>query len=87
MISDQRTVDGYLTVSYPVETEIKDALKRLKVFSKHLASGGQTLFGEKIERFETDSDYLKFWFSHTALQEILFYRSIITIPFFFFYLS
>ncbi|MEA2053941.1 MAG: DNA methyltransferase [Candidatus Thermoplasmatota archaeon] len=59
-----------------VETEIKDALKRLRVFSKQLTTGGQTLFG-KIERFETDSEYLKTWFADGALQEILFYRSII----------
>jgi len=61
-----------------VEREIKDALKRLKAFSKQLIAGEQTLlFGEKIERFETDSEYLKYWFSERALQEILFYRSII----------
>ena len=54
-----------------VEREIKDALRRLKAFSKQLTIGGQTLFGDKIERFETDSDYLKTWFSDRALQEIL----------------
>jgi len=60
-----------------VEREIKDALKRLRVFSKQLTTGSQTLFGNKIGRFETDSEYLKEWFSDRALQEILFYRSII----------
>ena len=60
-----------------VEREIKDALKRVKAFSRQLNTGGQTLFGDKIERFETSSSYLKEWFSDRALQEILFYRSII----------
>jgi len=61
-----------------VEKEIKDALGRLKTFSKHLTAGGQTLlFNEGIRRFETDSEYLKKWFSDRALQEILFYRHII----------
>lgn len=59
-----------------VEWEIKDALKRLKQFSLQLQSDGNLLFEEK-EKFETDSDYLKEWFSERALQEILFYRSII----------
>jgi len=61
-----------------VEREIKDALKRLRAFSRQLTTGEQTLFGEKIERFKTDSEYLKEWFSHRALQEILFYQSIIS---------
>jgi len=60
-----------------VEREIKDALRRLKAFSKQLMADGQTLFGDKVERFETDSKYLQTWFSDRALQEILFYRSII----------
>lgn len=52
-----------------VEQEIKDALKKLKAFSKQ-----QKLF----EKFETKSKYLKEWFSNKALQEILFYKSIIS---------
>ncbi len=60
-----------------VEREIKDALKRLKSFSYCLQNKGQTLFNEQIERFDTKSEYLKEWFSERALQEILFYRSII----------
>ncbi|MFQ6087972.1 MAG: DNA methyltransferase [Candidatus Methanofastidiosia archaeon] len=61
-----------------VEKEIKDALRRLKTFSKQFTMVGQTLlFSEGIKRFETDSEYLKKWFSDRALQEILFYRSII----------
>lgn len=62
-----------------VEKEIKDALKRLKVFSHRLQikGRGQTLFDDTVERFGTDSEYLKEWFSDRALQEILFYKSII----------
>jgi hypothetical protein len=61
-----------------VEGEIKDALKRLTVFSRRLQiKKGQTLFSDAVERFETDSDYLKEWLSDRALQEILFYRRII----------
>jgi len=62
-----------------VEREIKDALKRLKVFSRRLQikEKGQALLVDAVEKFETDSDYLKEWLSGRALQEILFYRSII----------
>jgi hypothetical protein len=61
-----------------VEGEIKDALKRLTVFSRRLQiKKGQTLFSDTVERFETNSDYLKEWLSDRALQEILFYRRII----------
>jgi len=61
-----------------VEKEIKDALSRLKVFSRKLQGDKQiTFFEGRIKRFETDSEYLKTWFSDRALQEILFYRSII----------
>jgi len=60
-----------------VEREIKDALKRLKAFSRQLTRGERYLFENKIKRFETNSAYLKEWFSDRALQEILFYRSII----------
>lgn len=60
-----------------VEREIKDALKRLKGFSYRLRNKGQSLFNDEVERFETDSEYLKMWFFDRALQEILFYRSII----------
>jgi DNA modification methylase len=60
-----------------VEKEIKDALKRLKSFSHGLQSKSKSLFGDKIETFITDSKYLKEWFSERALQEILFYKSII----------
>jgi len=61
-----------------VEKEIKDALSQLKVFSRKLRGSKQlTFFDGEIKRFETDSEYLKTWFSDRALQEILFYRSII----------
>jgi len=59
------------------EREIKDALKRLKSFSSRLQNKEHSLFNDGVERFETDSEYLKTWFSDRALQEILFYRSII----------
>lgn len=60
-----------------VEKEIKDALKRLESFSYSLRSKNQNLFGERVEKFETESKYLKEWYSEQALQEILFYRNII----------
>lgn len=75
-------IQGVKTKKYnipEVEREIKDALKRLRIFSQRLRikSQGQTLLGYTLERFETDSEYLKDWFSSRALQEILFYRNII----------
>jgi len=60
-----------------VELEIKDALKKVKSFSYKLKWKNRELFDKRIDRFETDSEYLKKWFSERALQEILFYRSII----------
>jgi len=60
-----------------VEAEIKDALKRLKSFSYYLRSKTPPLFDPKIEKFETESAYLKYWFSERALQEILFYKNVI----------
>jgi hypothetical protein len=60
-----------------VETEIKDALRRLKAFSYDLQSKGLPLSVPRLGTFVTDSEYLKEWFSERALQEILFYRSII----------
>jgi len=62
---------------YEVENEIKDALNRLKIFSKRLTTNCKEIFNEKIEKFETESKYLKEWLSERALQEILFYRNII----------
>ena len=60
-----------------VELEIKDALSRLKSFSFYLRNKTLPLFGLQLEGLETDSEYLKYWFSERAVQEILFYRSII----------
>jgi DNA modification methylase len=60
-----------------VEAEVKDALTKLKSFSYYLQNKTQPLFGPQLERLETDSEYLKYWFSERALQEILFYRSIV----------
>ncbi len=60
-----------------VEVEIKDALTRLKSFSYYLQNKTLPLFGTQLEKFKPDSEYLKCWFSERALQEILFYRSII----------
>ncbi len=60
-----------------VEAEIKNALQRLKAFSYYLKSKTMPLFDLESERYETSSEYLKYWFSERALQEILFYRGII----------
>lgn len=60
-----------------VEREVKDALKKLWGFSRELTQRGTNLFNDTVKRFDTDSEYLKEWFSDRALQEILFYRSII----------
>jgi len=53
-----------------VEKDIKDALSRLQDFSYKLQAG-------TVGSINTDSVYMKEWFSETALQEILFYRNII----------
>jgi len=53
-----------------VEKDIKDALSRLQDFSRKIYSG-------TASQIYTDSTYMKEWFSETALQEILFYRSIV----------
>lgn len=53
-----------------VERDIKDALSRLQDFSRKIYSG-------TASKIYTDSTYMKEWFSETALQEILFYRSIV----------
>jgi tRNA G10 N-methylase Trm11 len=60
-----------------VELEIKDALTRLKTFSYRLRDKTLSFFDPPIGRLETESEYLNYWFSERALQEILFYRSII----------
>lgn len=60
-----------------VEREIKDALKRVRFFSETLTNKSYALFDNGTRTFETESAYLKEWFSDRALQEILYYRSII----------
>jgi len=60
-----------------VEAEIKDALTKLKSFSSRLRNKTLSFFEPPIERLDIDSEYLKYWFSERALQEILFYRNII----------
>lgn len=60
-----------------VEREIYDALRRLKLFSAKFYGEPISLFSKEPEKLETDSTYLKEWFSERALQEILFYRSIL----------
>ncbi len=57
-----------------LEFEIKDALNKLKLF--HASYNNKKLFDDK-KRFETSSEYLRTWFSERALQEILFYKSLI----------
>lgn len=61
-----------------VEWEIRDALRRLKRFSYQLNNDDSRLFKGDYRKFDTKSEYLKAWFSERALQEILFYKSIIT---------
>ena len=60
-----------------LETEVRDALTRVRSFSRELTNQSKSMFSDAPDRFETDSDYLKTWFSDRALQEMLFYRSII----------
>ncbi len=60
-----------------VEAEVKDVLAKLKTFSYRLRNRTLSFFDPPIGRLETDSEYLKYWFSERALQEILFYKSII----------
>ncbi len=60
-----------------LETEVRDALSRLRSFSNELTNGSRALFPQGTERFDTSSDYLRTWFSERALQEMLFYRSIV----------
>jgi len=54
-----------------VERDIKDALSRLQDFSLKLRAGA-------VNTIDVDSVYLKEWFSDIALQEILFYKSILS---------
>ncbi len=60
-----------------VEYEVKNAVQRLKTFSFNIQNKNKSFFDKSIGKFETSSEYLRTWFSDRALQEILFYRSII----------
>lgn len=60
-----------------VEKEILDALKRCEGFSKDCFSHNRKLFNS-YNQYSTNSEYLKTWFAPHALQELLFYRSIIS---------
>jgi len=63
------------------EKEILDALSRLKKFSQKFQKLSQLSFFESYNQnqklIKTASSYLKEWFSPRALEELLFYRSII----------
>lgn len=63
-----------------VSKEIADALNRLKSFSSKLISkrDGDLFKVGSLKKHTTKSDYLKTWFSDRALQEILFYKEIIS---------
>lgn len=60
-----------------VEAEIKDALRRLKTFSYGLQSKSLSPSEPRVESLVVDSEYLREWFSERALQEIMFYKSLI----------
>ena len=60
-----------------VEKEIQSSLNRVKAFSEERFSSNRTGLVEESKEFHTESDYLKTWFAGRALQEMLFYRSII----------
>jgi len=59
-----------------LETEVRDALRRVMDFSRR-AFGGELGLSEPPPYLETDSQYLKEWYSERALQEILFFRQIV----------
>ncbi|MFP4058060.1 MAG: DNA methyltransferase [Candidatus Brocadiia bacterium] len=54
--------------------EVGDALGRVEVFSQELVGEGRLRFHPC---FRADSGYLNRWFAPRALQELLFYRSIL----------
>ena len=61
-----------------MEKEIKDSLLRLKIFSRKFQGDKQlTFLDNKTTKSEINNEYFKKWFSDRALEEILFYRSII----------
>ncbi|MDP6354647.1 MAG: DNA methyltransferase [Planctomycetota bacterium] len=60
-----------------VEIEIQSALDRVKAFSSDRFNPDRNEPPGALKDFHTESDYLKTWFAERALQEMLFYRSII----------
>lgn len=60
-----------------LEFEIKDALRRLKSFSKNLTLDINDLFNDKPSFIVTGNQYLREWFAERSLQELLFYKQII----------
>lgn len=59
-----------------IEAEIRDALNRLKNY-RIAIKNNKTLKEENAKQVETESSYLKTWFSKNALDELLFYKRII----------
>ncbi len=55
--------------------EVADALSRLEVFS--LRFEGEALLPPDCPELATESEYLRRWFAPRALEELLFFRSII----------
>ena len=58
-----------------LETDVKDALERVTELSLSFRTNGSFRAEGRVLR--TDSEYLNAWYAPRALQEILFYRSII----------
>jgi len=56
-----------------LRSDVQDALARLEGFSEELQARGR----RSQRDLTTDSEYLNAWYAHRALQEILFYRSIL----------
>lgn len=54
--------------------EVLDAFGRLEAFSDELGGGERLRFHQRLE---TESEYLNAWFAPKALQQLLFYRSLI----------
>jgi len=61
-----------------LEKEVTGALKRLVGFSNGLLNRNGNLFRTQVDKLAIESKYLNEWFAPRALQEILFYRSIIS---------
>jgi len=59
-----------------LDREVKDILKKLISFSKKLVE--KNYFSKDKIQSKTDSEYLNEWFSERALQEIIYYKSLIS---------